>query len=380
MPRRRYQRGRLFAQGKNRRQWVAVFREDRIDPVSGTLRRIRRSVRLGLVKRVSKAQALAEFQKYLDAVNLVPTSIPKAGRTLKSFAEEWESNVGITLKPSTLRAIQSHLRTHILPRMGDLMLTACTIRNVQTFVTSLALSGLSRKSIENIITTLHSLLQTAKKWGYVPVVFERSALSLPREGERREARFFDAEQVRRIIAASPEPFATMYAVLACTGIRAGECLGLKVSDLDFDDAVIKIRRTLDHYTRLTHAPKSKSSTADLPMPSALKERLRKYLAHSWRENVEGWLFCNSRGNPYARDKVAYKLQATLCELGIENAGLHAFRHMAASELLERGAAPNVVQRQMRHSDSRITLQTYAHVIGDAQRKAVDSLAQSVLGS
>jgi integrase len=54
--------------------------------------------------------------------------------------------------------------------------------------------------------------------------------------------------------------------------------------------------------------------------------------------------------------------------------------MAASELLERGAAPNVVQRQMRHSDSRITLQTYAHVIGDAQRKAVDSLAQSVLGS
>lgn len=380
MPRRRYQRGRLFAQGKSRRQWVAVFREDRIDSVSGTVRRVRRSVRLGLVKRVSKAQAITELQRYLDAVNLVPAPIPKAGRTLKSFAEEWESNVGITLKPSTLRAIKSHLRTHILPRMGDLLLTACTVRNVQTFVTSLALSGLSRKSIENVITTLHSLLQTAKKWSYVPVVFERSALSLPREGERREARFFDAEQVRRIIAASPEPFATMYAVLACTGIRAGECLGLKVSDLDFDNAVIKIRRTLDHYTRLTHAPKSKSSTADLPMPSALKERLRKYLAHSWRENAEGWLFCNSRGNPYARDKVAYKLQATLCELGIENAGLHAFRHMAASELLERGAAPNVVQRQMRHSDSRITLQTYAHVIGDAQRKAVDSLAQSVLGS
>jgi len=93
----------------------------------------------------------------------------------------------------------------------------------------------------------------------------------------------------------------------------------------------------------------------------------------------GWLFCNSRGNPYARDKVVYKLQATLRELGTEKAGLHAFRHMAASELLERGAAPKVVQRQMRHSDSRITLQTYAHVIGDAQRKAVDSLAQSVLG-
>ena len=93
----------------------------------------------------------------------------------------------------------------------------------------------------------------------------------------------------------------------------------------------------------------------------LLKRLRDYLARNWRESAESWLFCNSRGNTYARE-------------------LHAFRHMAASELLEGGAAPNVVQRQMRHSDSRITLQTYAHVIGDAQRKAVDSLAQSVLGS
>jgi integrase len=49
-------------------------------------------------------------------------------------------------------------------------------------------------------------------------------------------------------------------------------------------------------------------------------------------------------------------------LRIERAALHAFRHMAASELIENGVAPSVVQRQMRHSDSRITLQKYAHVI------------------
>jgi len=79
-----------------------------------------------------------------------------------------------------------------------------------------------------------------------------------------------------------------------------------------------------------------------------------------------------------RNKVALKLQETLKELGIEHAALHAFRHMAASELIENGVAPSVVQRQMRHSDSRITLQKYAHVIGDAQRRAVDSLAGRVL--
>ena len=78
-----------------------------------------------------------------------------------------------------------------------------------------------------------------------------------------------------------------------------------------------------------------------------------------------------------RNKVALKLQEILKELGIERAALHAFRHMAASELLEHGASPSVVQRQMRHSDSRITLEKYGHMIGDAQRRAVDSLAGRV---
>jgi site-specific recombinase XerD len=110
------------------------------------------------------------------------------------------------------------------------------------------------------------------------------------------------------------------------------------------------------------------------MPEVLEKRLRTYLANHWRAHEADLLFCSSKGKPMQRVKVAYKLQDTLQSLGIEKAALHAFRHMAASELLEKGASPSVVQRQMRHSDSRITLQKYSHMIGDAQRRAVDSLA------
>jgi integrase len=151
--------------------------------------------------------------------------------------------------------------------------------------------------------------------------------------------------------------------------------------LDFDKRIIRIRRTLDGATRLMHSPKSKSSSADLPMPEGVARRLQKFLASpSCRENESDLVFSNSKGKPMQRDKVAYKLQATLKELGIEKAALHAFRHMAASELIEGGAAPSVVQRQMRHSDARITLQRYSHIIGDAQRKAVNSLSERVLGN
>lgn len=223
-------------------------------------------------------------------------------------------------------------------------------------------------------------MKTAKAWRYVPELFDRAALSLPREREKTEERFFTAEEARRIIAASKEPYSTLWAIIGITGCRAGEVLALKCSDLDFDKRLIRIRRTLDDSTRQMYAPKSKSSSADLPMPDGLANRLRKFLADGWRANEAGLLFCNSKGKPMQRSKVALRLQATLKELGIEKAALHAFRHMAASELLEEGASPSVVQRQMRHSGPRITLERYGHVIGDAQRSAVDSLASRVLGA
>jgi integrase len=99
------------------------------------------------------------------------------------------------------------------------------------------------------------MLVVAKKCGYIQAVFERKDLSLPRESEWKESRFFDGAQIRQIIATSEEPFATIFAVLACTGIRAGEGWALKVADIDFEQSIIRIRRTLDEHTRETHAPK-----------------------------------------------------------------------------------------------------------------------------
>jgi len=377
MPRRRYQRGRIISRGKKRKVWVGIFREDRVR-TDGTIHRARRSVVLGSVKHVSKLQAIEALRPYLDAVNLAAIPKAKAGRTLKNFVQEWKHNVAPTLKPSTVRAAESHLRTHILPTMGEMSLTAISTRNVQAFISALTAKGLTRKSCDNVLQTLYGLLRTARAWGYVSAVFDRSALSLPREGEKKEERFFTAEQVKRIINASEEPYSTLWAVLGLTGCRAGEVFALRRSDLDFEKRVIRIRRTLDAATRQTHAPKSRSSSADLPMPDVLQKRLQIFLAQYWRENETDLLFCNTVGKPMVRNKVALKLQETLKHLGIERAALHAFRHMATSELIENGVALSVVQRQMRHSDSRITLQKYAHVIGDAQGRAVDTLAGRVL--
>jgi integrase len=96
--------------------------------------------------------------------------------------------------------------------------------------------------------------------------------------------------------------------------------------------------------------------------------LKEYLA-TWRPNPEGFLFFNRNGRPYAANKVVeYGLWPVLDKLKIERAGMHAFRHCHASLLMDVGANPKVTKTQMRHSDARVTLGIYSHVIGDSQRE------------
>jgi hypothetical protein len=277
VPRRRHQKGRLVIRGVREPQRCGLYREDVLQH-DGTIRRVRRTIRLGPVSRLSERAAWAKFQPYLNGVNSTVQAPIKSGMTLEAFAVEWRSAVAVNLKASTARAAESHLRAHILPKLGKLLLTEVTTKALQAFVTYVALSGVSRKTIENILLTLSSLLRTTKSWGYASCGFSLSDLTLPRNGIRKEQRCFSAEEIGRIIFAAPEPFATIWALTAILGLRVGEVLALRVSDLDFDQKLIRVRQSLDSATRRVQACKSNASSADLPMPPQLELRLVRHLS------------------------------------------------------------------------------------------------------
>jgi len=114
------------------------------------------------------------------------------------------------------------------------------------------------------------------------------------------------------------------------------------------------------------------------MPAALEKRLRAFLKIGYRENPKRYLFAKRNSCPYSVGKVTqYGLWPVQNKLGIPHTGTHAFRHAAASELLEEGAPLTVVQRQLRHGDAKTTLQKYGHVVGDSQRRAVNTLADKI---
>ena len=111
----------------------------------------------------------------------------------------------------------------------------------------------------------------------------------------------------------------------------------------------------------------------MPIPSALAEILTEFRAGKWNEtpNPEGFLFVTRNGRPPSSNKVVEYQLWTLW-------GFHAVAstrsaHSQASLLLDSDATPKVAQRQLRHSDAR-TLDIYGHLVGDADRQAVEKVA------
>jgi integrase len=371
MARRRYQKGRVFLRGKRNPVWVRRWREDVVQP-DGTVRRVERSEVLA-TRRELPTKHLAErvLEEKMGRVNS-PGYRPVRMATVEEFCERWKKEVLSQYKPSTIRAAISHLRNHILPQLGKLRMDEIGNERQQVFVTALSQKA-SRKTVLNVTSTLSTMFRRAKLWGYVCEKVTVGELVLPEGEVTREPRFFSPDQVRSIINTAGEPFRAMFATVAMTGIRAGELLGLKVEDVDFTQRLIFIRRSVNRGHVQT--VKSKASKKPLPMPNALAEILESHLK-TCRQNPDQWLFANQRNRPFSADKVVmFKLWPILDALKIPRCGLHAFRHFHSSMLLELGASPQVAQAQLRHSDARITLDVYSHVIGESQRNAVEKVAE-----
>jgi integrase len=304
---------------------------------------------------------------------------PGRAATFSEFIERWKTEVLTTQKPSSARAVRSHLKCYIIPELGKVRLDQCSVENQQRFITRMperaTNKAVSRKTVLNVLGTLSTILTSARDWGYTCEQINVSKLRLPQRGTSYEAPHFTIDQVQKILGLAEEPWRTLFCVFTLDGLRAGEALGLQWGDIDLERQLLHVRRSA-WYGKVQTA-KSRESEATLPIPQVLVTVLETYRAR-WEPNPQGFLFVTRNQRPPSSNKVVeYRLWPILDALGIPRCGLHAFRHTHAALLLDSGATPKVVQRQLRHADARTTLQIYGHVVGDAHRDAVEKVATIV---
>jgi integrase len=332
----------------------------------------------------SERAARRELQPYLDRVNLESPSPRRGGKTVAELIEEWKETVAPNRKDGGLRAAMSHMRSHIVPLVGSTPLRDFNARAHQVFVTAVGLRVGRKKTVENVYGTLNSVLKKGRKWGYAIPRVEREDIEFPtNKNPKPQAFFFDAETAARVINAAAYPFRLMFLIAALCYLRIGEVTALKISSLDFKRKVIRIDAALDYATRKEITTKSEKSCASVPMPELLERHLKDWLENHYKLNPEGYLFINSKSRPYLSDNVVkYGVHRTMDKLRIPrpkgvNVGVHCFRHGASSELLDLGTPINVVTRLMRHSDSKTTLNNYAHSVHDSERVASERLSKKI---
>ena len=175
-------------------------------------------------------------------------------------------------------------------------------------------------------------------------------------------------------------------MLAYSGMRHGEALGLEYKDINFETSVLTICRTSNYhqgYGVYTDTPKTKSSYRSLYIQHSIIEliqRLRKEQQEQAKECGDLWVECDRlfitwNGKPL-HPSAPYKWLKRFCEHEkLTFKALHSFRHFVASQALASGIDVKAVSNMLGHSQTSTTLNIYAHAVQQANENALNSVAK-----
>jgi integrase len=179
-----------------------------------------------------------------------------------------------------------------------------------------------------------------------PVKWNHNFMDLPQVGEQKKPAFTAAE-VTTIISKAEEPFRTLYALLAGTGLRIEEAIGLQVQDVR--GAVIHVRHS--HWNGELYDPKTVAGIREVDLHSSLASLLREHIG----TRTSGFVFQSSRGTPLARSNVLRRsLHKILKQMGREKSGFHGFRRYRITHLRKQRVMEVLLRIWVGHSTHGIT--------------------------
>jgi integrase len=292
---------------------------------------------------------------------------PNAGRvTVREYAGQWQA--AQVWRTKTAKRIETDLRMHIFPTLGDRALASVRPSDVQGFVKGLSVN-LAPSTVKVIYSTLRSMFKSAVDDRVIPAS-PCVRVKMPALGNKTLV-IPAVETVLAIGQQLPSSSRAVVYVAAGLGLRPGEVFGLMVSDVDFLRRSVRVERQLDDYGKLVPL-KTDSSYRTIPLPDVVAVALSEHLAERGRE---GLVFAGTDGRPVKRNTFSKTWRRAAESAGAEGLRLHDLRHVYASALIHAGESVKTVQRRLGHSSAAMTLDVYSHLWPDSDersRAAIDS--------
>lgn len=367
--RRRYQGGTIFKRGKRLKLWVGRWYEPALE--DGKLVRIRRSEILGECAQMTKSHAEKQLEGRLRLINEGLYG-PVERCTFAEFCDRWEREVLIHYRESTRKFYKDTLARWVRPYFNNWNLAEIRPADAQRFINQFG--AYSHSVIKHVRAILSVVFDGAVRWQYVKSN-PCAGMVMPAGKEVKRARALAPGEVRAVIGRLKEPYRTMVTVMALAVIRETELLALKWTDVDFEQGLILVQRSL--YRGVVGEPKSKRSRRVIPATPRVIEALLEL--RRTELNRGEYVFTNAEGKFCSPDNVQRRHFDPAAEaLEIERFTWRSFRRMGATELHDAGIPLQVQREIMGHTREETSL-IYTVAKGDTHRAAMEGLADKIMG-
>jgi integrase len=347
------------------------------DPASG--KRITRYVTFHGTKREAQAELNRLLTRRSEGTYVDPTKM-----SLGEYLEHWLTvDIDRRVAAKTAWRHRQIVRHQIIPRLGNIPLRKLTAVHIEAAEAELQRSGyvkgrksgqgLTAQTVLHIHRTLSQALAHAVKTG---VLFKNPAEQVkPPRPPRREVAILTKPKVAAVLRAA-EGTALYLPVLVgvTTGMRRGEILGLRWSDIDLHRATLTVNQSLERLAGKTalKPPKTSGSRRTITLPALTVEALK---AHRAAQATERWLgkpelvFAHADGSALDPDSLTKGFEKLVAAAGVRRITFHGLRHTHISHELMDGVHVKIVSERAGHANVSITLTVYAAFIPTLQADA-----------
>lgn len=324
--------------------------------VDGGLREARQ-LRADFVSRLARGERIAPTRK-----------------TFAVVADECMKRIAPTIRPRTLEIYESHLRNHVLPRLGRVRVAELTEDDVATMIRDL--DGLSAWTVHGILTALSRVLGYAARRGYVTA----NVVHRLERGERpsirqKEKRVLGHDEIRQLLTAATDLYRPLFSTATYTGARVSELLGLRWQDVDLAGGFVRVSGQLDRGRKRIEFTKTDTSRREIVLMPGLERVLRALRERQFalgQAKPTDLVFVTTVGSAHSQRNIGRALGQAVRRAGLADDAqpsitMHTFRDTFASHLiLDLKLDVVQVSKQLGHARPSITYDTYARLFDQAR--------------
>lgn len=314
--------------------------------------------------------------------------ITEPNQTVEQFLTQWVEDRKPSVRIRTYERYEAFVRLHVIPVIGRVKMQQLNPQHIKGLYARKLKEGLSPTTVNTLHMMLHKAFDDAVKWNIVA----RNVCDMVDVPQRAhyEMQPLTVEQAKRFLeAAKGHALEALFVLALTTGLRRGEILALKWSDIDFEKQTVQVKRI---FTRapgnryIEAEPKTKKSKRSVKLITKAVDLLKQHRIRqqeekgqagpAWTEN--NLVFCTSLGTPLNPSKLLERFDTLLKKAGLQHMRFHDLRHSAATILLAMNVHPKIVQELLGHNQISMTMDLYSHVLPGLQEEVIGKL-EDVLG-